>query len=243
MRIGKAIVWGFLAWAVLVWARGGSSLGVVTASCWIAGAVSGRALAGVAVGLVLAALQGTLASSGLSEAVAALRSGASPSDVSTWGAVLRPLLPAASGLIAGWLAGRAGDDREREAFEAVPVQDADVEHVPWIERWIGGAHPDWAVAWLVRRRQWASAARVAERLGMPRSAQRWWKEAGQPDEARRAAAQLAAGSGGAPRAVELDTQAAASRAAPPPDPAPPLELEYSRAARFVIEDDDEDEKP
>ena len=47
MRIGKAIVWGFLAWAVLVWARGGSSLGVVTASCWIAGAVSGRALAGM----------------------------------------------------------------------------------------------------------------------------------------------------------------------------------------------------
>lgn len=239
MNAARATVTGALWWLVLT--RLGGDPGSATLAslvAGVAGALAGGAAWGflVAVSLVAgrALMLGPDAFEGLRRSL-----GASGALVSWWSALAPWVAPAFAGLVCGAAARRATRDSGATLDAEADLASIRSATSPGWEH-LRAAHPSVVLAWLVRRKRWADAARLAEGLGMVQSAVRWWKAADAPEEAARVAERYGlSAAASSSRRLELaqrDRQPDAGGEA-----APHLELENVREARR--RGDDEGREP
>lgn len=239
MMPAKALLTAAVWWVVLIRLGGDpESIALASVIAALGGALAGGAWRGLVVAILLVAghelVRSPLAFEPLRRALT------DHASIASLRSVLAPwLAPALAGFVCGWAARQAAPSGPPAPFDAIPA-DASGRGAPssvWARARV--AHPDAALAWLVRRRQWDAAARFAEQLGMPRSAARWWSAAQAPQEAARVAAGLgSARAGSGTRTLELGDRM--ERTGPASDTASKLELENVRAARPRPRDEDPD---
>ncbi len=218
-----ALVW----WAVLSAVHSsGSTAADLAVAAVVAGALGGSAVHGALLASALVLVHGAEQSSRWAAVMRAL-DGRGASGLGD------QLLAAAPVLVSVALGTAAGAAARRASAGAAGIR----ARVPPPERagWLAGlvkSRPDLALRVRLLRKDWAGAARLAEAIGMPRSAQRWWRAAGDPEQALRVAETM--GRAGLELAEER------SRSAPHAQPSPQLELGDPRAARFTIDPPDDD---
>lgn len=218
-----ALAW----WAALMHARGsGGSSADVALACIVAGALSGRILAGLVLSSGLVAIDAVADPSRWASAAAVLRGRSGAGAGADLGVLSSAVVPVVLGMVAAGLARRASGGARGRLEAPGPT-----ERASWLRELVDG-RPDLALRLRVMRKDWAGAAELADALGMPRSAARWWRAAGEPERARRVADE------GASSGLELAERAA--RRDSSIEPSPKLELENPRTARFTIDPPDDD---
>lgn len=203
-----------------------SAAGDLAVAAVVAGALGGGPLRGALLAAALVLVDGAAQPSRWAAVMGALGGRGASVGNERFVAVAPTVIAVALGMAAGAVARRASAVAAGVRGR-VPPQ----ERIGWRATLVQ-ARPDLALRALVLRRDWAGAARLAETIGMPRSAQRWWRAAGEPDRARRVMETMA------PPGLELTEQH--SRPAPHAEPSPQLELESPRAARFTIDPPDDE---
>lgn len=218
-----ALAW----WATLTVVRGSTGTPAdVGLACVVAGALGGGVLRGALLSTALVVVDAAARPSRWAAAAGLLHQhgGLGIGDVLEASAPF--LVAVAIGILAGGVARRASASTR-----------GTIEPVRRLERACGGGEfldgrPDLALRARLLRKDWAGAARLAETLGMPRSAARWWRAAGDPERARRATDGAAA--------VNLELADPSGRHESHVEPTPKLDLENPRSARFTIDPPDGD---
>lgn len=195
-------------------------------ACVVAGALGSGVLRGALLSLVLVAASAVVGPGSWRGAVSVLHQ-PDPGASRVVAALAPFLVPFGLGVIAAFVAARAS------GFGGNARRDTGVSS--------GGAglwgaltekRPDLVLRGRTLRKDWAGAAQLAETLGMPRSAARWWRAAGEPERARHVLSE--------PAGVNLELAERPGRSEPHREASPRLELENPRTARFTIDPTDDD---
>lgn len=218
-----ALAW----WAALNVAHVSASSGAdLAVAAIVAGALGGGAFRGVLLASALVLVDGAAQPSRWAAVMGALGGRSASGGGDPLLAVAPALIFVALGMTSGFVARRASAGAAGGRARVAPA-----ERAGWRVAFVR-ARPDLALRALVVRKDWAGAARLAETFGMPRSAQRWWRAAGEPDRARLVMETMD------PPGLELAEQRSSS--VPHVEPSPRLELENPRMARFTIDPPDDD---